>query len=79
MTIFNIKEKRQRSRFIAFRFFKEIIVAKPKVNITLKFSPCSYLEVTLFVLIRFPSRATAFCSSASSSCLDFQHHCYIAC
>ena len=79
MTVFNIIEIRQRSRFIAFRFFTEIIVAKPNVNITLKFSPCSYLEVTFFVLIRFPGRATAFCSSASWSCLDFQHHCYITC
>ena len=55
MTVFNVIEKRQRSRFIAFKIFTEIIVAKPKVNIKLKFSPCSYLEVTFLYL--FVSRA----------------------
>ena len=51
MTVFNVIEKRQRSRFIAFRFFTEIIIAKPKVK---KFSRCSCLEVTF--LFFFVSR-----------------------
>ena len=47
MTVFNVIEKQQRSRFIAFRFFTEIIVAKPKVNITLKFLFVSRAELQL--------------------------------
>ena len=79
MTVFNVIEKRQRSRFIAFRFSTEIIIAKPKVNIHPKIQSLFLLRSDFFVLFRFPGRVTAFCSSASWSCLDFQHHCYIAC
>ena len=79
MTVFNVIEKRQRSRFIAFRFSIEIIIAKPKVNIHPKIQSLFLLRSDFSVLFRFPGRVTAFCSSASWSCLDFQHHCYIAC
>ena len=76
---FNVIEKRQRSRFIAFRFFTEIIIAKPKVNIHTKIQSLFLLRSDFFLLFRFPGRATAFCSGASWFCLDCQHHCYMAC
>lgn len=38
---------------------------------TVKFIPCSGLEVTFVVLIRFPGQATAVFSSASWPCLHF--------
>ena len=60
------------------QLFSKIIIAKPKVNLHNKFSPCSSLKVTFF-FIHFPGWATAFCSSASWPCLDFQHHDCIAC
>ena len=41
-----------------------------KSTFTVKFSPCFSSEVTFFVLIRFPGRATAYFSSASWPCLS---------
>ena len=60
MTVFNVIEKRQRSRFIAFRFFTEIIIAKPKVNIHPKIQSLFLLRSDFFVLFRFPGRVTTF-------------------
>ena len=51
----------------AFTYFKEVIVATPNLTIIMivKLSSCSSFEMTFFVHIRFPSVATASCSSAS--------------
>ena len=75
-----IIEKRQKSRFFAFRIFIEIIAVKPKANIHSKLqSLFKLMRNAFFVLICFPGRDTAFCSSASWSCLDLRHHDCIAC
>ena len=71
---------RKKNTFFAFRFFTELsLLQNQKSVLTVRFNPYSSLEVTFFVLIRFPGRATAFCSCASWPYLDFQHHDCIAC
>ena len=80
MTVFNVMEKRKKSHFLLSGFLQTSSLQNQKSTSTVTFSPCSSLEVTFFVVIRFPSRAKAFCSSASWPCLDFQHHdCILAC
>ena len=73
MTVFNVIEKRQKSRFLPSGFLQKSSFENLKSTFTVKLSPCSSLEVTFFVLTRFPGRATAFCFCASWPCLDFQH------
>ena len=80
MTVFNVMEKRKKSHFLLSGFLQTSSLQNQKSTSTVTFSPCSSLEVTFFVVICFPSRAKAFCSSASWPCLDFQHHdCILAC
>ena len=80
MTVFNVMEKRKKSHFLLSGFLQTSSLQNQTSTSTVTFSPCSSLEVTFFVVIRFPSRAKAFCSSASWPCLDFQHHdCILAC
>ena len=80
MTVFNVMEKRKKSHFLLSGFLQTSSLQNQKSTSTVTFSPCSSLGVTFFVVIRFPSPAKAFCSSASWPCLDFQHHdCILAC
>ena len=79
MTVFNVMEKRKKSHFLLSGFLQTSSLQNQKSTSTVTFSPCSSLEVTFFVLIRFPCQAIAFCCSASWPCLDFQHHDCIAC
>ena len=66
--------------FFAFRFFYRNHRRKTrKSTFTVKFNPPSSLEVTSFVLIRFPGPSDSLFFSASWPCLDFQHHDCIAC
>ena len=75
ITVFNIIKERHNTRFfLPSGSFTEIIVANPNSTSTVKFSPCCSLNVTFFVLIRFPGRA-----AAAWPCLDFQNHDCIAC
>ena len=66
--------------FLPQVFVQKSPLQNQKSTITVKFSPCSSLEGSdFFVLIRFQSQTTVFCSSASWPCLDFQHHDCITC
>ena len=79
MTVFNVIEKRQKSRYLLSGFLQKSSLQNQKSTFTVKCSPCSSLEVTFSVLISFPGRDKAFCSNASWPCLDLQHHDCIAC
>ena len=75
MTVFNVIEKRQKSRYLLSGFFQKSLLQNQKSTFTVKFSPCSSLEKTFFVVVCFPGRATkAFCARESWPCLDFQHN-----
>ena len=80
-TISNIIEKRKKSRFLPSGFLlQKSSLQNQTPTFTVMFSPfLSLLEVYAFVLFRFPGRDTAFCSSASWPCLNFQRHDCIAC
>ena len=54
LTVFDVIEKRQKSRFLPSGFLQKLSLQNQKSTFTVKFSPCSRLEVTFFVLIRFP-------------------------
>ena len=79
MTVFNVIEKQQKSRFCLQLFLLKSSLQTQKSTFTAKFSPSPSLEVILFALIRCWGRATASHSSAYRPCLDFQHHHCIAC
>ena len=55
MTVFNVVEKRQKSRVLpsGFCFEKSSLQKKVTIIFTVKFSSCSSLEVTFFVLLCF--------------------------
>jgi len=55
MTVLNVIEKRQKSCFLpsGFFFFQKSSLQNKNSPFTLKFSPCSSLEVTFFVLLCF--------------------------
>ena len=74
MTVFNVIEKQQKSRFCRQFFLLKSSLQTQKSTFTAKFSPSSSLEVSFFALIPCWGRATAFHSSAYGPCLDFQHH-----
>ena len=79
-TISNIIEKRKKSRFLPSGFLlQKSSLQNQTPTFTVIFSPFLSLEVHTFVLFRFPGRDTAFCSSASWPCLNFQRHDCIAC
>ena len=79
MTVFNIIEKQQKSRFCLQFFLLKSSLQTQKSTFTAKFSPSPSLEVILFARIRCWGRATASHSSAYRPCLDFQYHHCIAC
>ena len=79
MTVFNVIEKQQKSRFCFPIFLLKSSLQTQKSTFTAKFSPSPTLEVIFFALIRCPGRATASHSSASWPCLDFQHHSRTTC
>ena len=76
MAVFNFIEKRQKSCFLPSGFFfrNHRSLQNQKSPFTVKFSPCSSLEVTLFVLICFLEIQPFVLYSAACPCLDFQHH-----
>ena len=54
MTVFNVVEKRLKSCVLPSGFcFEKSSLQKQKSPFTVKFSPCSSLEVTFFVLLCF--------------------------
>ena len=79
MIVFDVIEKQQQPPYLPSGFLHNSSLQDQNSVFTVKFNPCSSLEVTFFVLFRFPGRATAFCSSASWPYFDFQNHDYIAC
>ena len=58
MTVFNVIEKRQKSPFLPSGLLQKSSLLNQKSSFTIKFSPCSSLEVTFLFL--FVSRAEAF-------------------
>ena len=54
MTVFDVLEKRQKSRFLPSGFLQKSSLQNQKSTFAVKFNPCASLEVTSFVLIRFP-------------------------
>ena len=70
MIVFGVIEKKQKLRFLPSGFLQKSSLQNQKLGFTVKFNPCSCLEVTCFVFIRFPGRATAFCFSSSWPYLD---------
>ena len=79
MTVFNVIEKQQKSRFCLQFFLFKSSWQTQKSTFTAKFSPSPTLEVIFFALIRCPRRAAASHSCASWPCLDFQHRHRTAC
>ena len=77
-TISNIKNDNNVSYLQVF-FYRNHRCKTKRRTFTVVFSPFLSLEVHAFVLFRFPGRDTAFCSSASWPCLNFQRHDCIAC
>ena len=79
MTVFNVIEKQQKSRFCLQFFLLKSSLQTRKSTFTAKFSPSPTLEVIFFALIPCWGRATASHSSAYLPCLYFQHHYCTAC
>ena len=74
------RKKQQPPPYLPSGFLHRSSLQDQKSVFTVKFNPCSSLEVTFFCSYSFPvTGVTVFCSSASWPCLDFQHHDCIAC
>ena len=63
MIVFNVTEKRQKSRLLPSGFWQKSSLQNQKATFTVKFSACSSLEVTFFVLIRIPAKLEPFVTS----------------
>ena len=74
MTVFDIVEKQEKSGFLPSGFLQKLSLQNQKSTFTVKFNPFSFL--LLFV---YRDQATAFCSSASCLCINFQHHNCVLC
>ena len=54
MTVFNVTEKQQKSPFLLSGLLQKSSLQNHKSSFTVKFSPCSSLEVTCFLFYSFP-------------------------
>ena len=79
MTIFDVIEKQQKSRFCLQFFLLKSSLQTQKSTFTAKFSPISSLEVIFFALILCWGRANASHSGGYWPCFSFQHHNCTAC
>jgi len=79
MTVFDVVEKREKSGFLPSGFLQKSSLQNQKSTFTVKFNPFSSLEAIFLLLFVYRGQATAFCSSASCLCIDFQHHDCILC
>ena len=77
MTVFNVIEKQQKSRFCLQFFLLKSLLQTQKSTFTAKFSPSPSLEVILFARIRCWGRATASHSSAMPRFSTSPLHCML--
>ena len=64
MTVFDVIEKRQKSCFLPTGSLQKSSLQNQESTFTVKFNPSSSLEVTSFVLIRFPGPSYSLFSLA---------------